>query len=144
MGNEVVSVSVQLRTKITGGENEQVIESIADGRLYYKEQGLYLQFKEEMEEVGIVNQIVKVEGNDTLTIIRQGAVSMKQLFQQGKKTEGVYRSQFGPMMMNTNTTHMQFDVDQKANVGKIHFSYQLHMQDEFAGNYDVTITYRRN
>ncbi|RXJ02736.1 DUF1934 domain-containing protein [Anaerobacillus alkaliphilus] len=139
-----IAVSVNMKTQITGGEEEQVITLSADGRIFKKDVGLYLQFKEETEEVGSVNQVVKLDDNQTITIIRQGAVSMKQLFQQGIKSEGVYRSPFGIMLMNTETKYININIDEQKVEGTIRISYQLHMQDEFAGNYDITIQFRRN
>lgn len=139
-----IAVSVDMKTQITGGEQEQVIAITAEGRIFQKDLGVYIQFKEQSEEVGAVNQVVKIEDEQSITIIRQGAVSMKQLFLQGKKTEGVYRSPFGPMLMNTETNYIKVNIDEQKVEGTIQLSYQLHMQDEFAGNYDITIQFRRN
>lgn len=132
-----------METKITDGENSQVIDLLTEGRLFRKANGLYLQFKEENEENGAVNQIIKIDDAGTVTVIRQGAVAMKQLFLQGEKSEGVYRSPFGTMLMNTNTNDVRISIDENKTIGTVQLSYQLHMQSEYAGNYDVTINFRR-
>jgi uncharacterized beta-barrel protein YwiB (DUF1934 family) len=136
-------VSVSLKTQITDGDQNQVFDLSTEGRLFRKASGLYLQFKEENQEVGPVNQIVKIGESGTVSVIRQGAVSMKQLFIEGEKTQGVYRSTFATMLMNTTTKQINIDITEKEGLGSIHLSYQLHMQSEFAGNYEVTINFRR-
>jgi uncharacterized beta-barrel protein YwiB (DUF1934 family) len=136
-------VSVALKTQITDGAQKQVIDLSTTGRLFRKASGLYLQFKEENQEVGLVNQIVKIDESGTVTIIRQGAVSMKQLFIQGETTEGVYRSPFATMLMKTSTNRVDISINENEGLGSVQLSYQLHMQSEFAGNYEVTINFRR-
>lgn len=138
-----IAVAVSMKTEITGGEAEQVITTAGDGRIFRKDSGLFLQFKEQSEEVGSVNQVVKLDDSQSVTIIRQGEVSMKQLFLQGKKTEGVYRSPYGIMLMTTETKNIHIAIDEQEVKGTIQLSYQLYMQDEFAGNYGVTIQFRR-
>jgi uncharacterized beta-barrel protein YwiB (DUF1934 family) len=136
-------VSVIMKTLISDGDQKQVIDLSTEGRLFRKANGLFLQFKEDNEEIGTTNQIIKIDETGTVTVIRQGAVSMKQLFLQGETTEGVYRSPFGTMLMNTMTNHIGTDINEKEAVGIVQLSYQLHMQSEFAGDYEVTINFRR-
>ncbi|QOY37278.1 DUF1934 domain-containing protein [Anaerobacillus isosaccharinicus] len=136
-------VSVAMKTQITDGDQKQVIDLSTEGRLFRKASGLYLQFLEENQDVGPVNQIIKIGENSTVTVIRQGAVSMKQLFIQGEKTEGVYRSKFATMLMTTQTRKCHVDIKEDEALGNVQLSYQLHMQSEFAGDYKVTINFRR-
>ena len=142
--NEGISVLVTMNTDISDGNNKETVRFTTDGRLFKKNNNVYLQFKEDNKETGEVNQIVKMEDNDTVTVLRQGAVSMKQLFIVDEKTEGVYRSPFGTMLMNTSTKDIHIEINEQEAVGKVQLSYQLHMQHEFAGNYNVTINFRRN
>lgn len=136
-------VSVVMKTQITDGDQRQVNDLATEGRLYRKASGFYLQFKEDIQDVGPVNQIVKIDENNAVTVIRQGAVSMKQLFLQGEKTEGVYRSTFATMLMETHTNRMNIEINEDEGIGSVQLSYQLHMQSEYAGDYDVTINFRR-
>ncbi|MCT8140061.1 DUF1934 domain-containing protein [Anaerobacillus sp. CMMVII] len=136
-------VSVAMKTQITDGDLRQVNDLATEGRLFRKASGLYLQFKEDNQDVGPVNQIVKIDENSAVTVIRQGAVSMKQLFLQGEMTEGVYRSSFGTMLMNTTTNKIRTNIDEETGVGSVQLIYQLHMQSQFAGDYEVTIDFRR-
>lgn len=141
--NEGVAVSVTMDTSISDGENQETVHIATVGKLFKKNASLYLQFKEESQEEGTVNQIVKIDTSKEVTVIRQGAVSMKQSFQLACKTEGVYQSQFGAMLMETKTTSIDIQINEQKAVGTIQFSYQLHMQHEFAGDYHVSIEFRR-
>lgn len=136
-------VSVAMNTQITDGDQKQVINLSTEGRLFRKASGLYLQFKEDNQDVGPVNQIIKIGENSAVTVIRQGAVSMKQLFIQGENTEGVYRSTFATMLMTTHTRKCHIDIKEDEAIGSVQLSYQLHMQSEFAGDYEVKINFRR-
>ncbi len=138
-----IAVSVTMKTRITVGDESQVNDLSTEGKLFCKENGFYLQFKEEIAEVGTVNQIIKIDAENAVTVLRQGAVSMKQLFLQGETTEGVYRSPFGAMLMNTKTKQIDVKIVDHQQSGTIQLSYQLHIQSEFAGDYEVTITFRR-
>lgn len=143
--NEAVLVAVTIDTYIIDGEHEQTTSLSTKGKLFRKNDSLYLQFKEEdNQEVGEVNQVIKIDENKAVTVLRQGAVSMKQLFLTGEKTEGVYRSQFGTMLMDTNTNDIKIHIDEQQIKGSVQLFYQLHMQYEFAGNYEVTIKFRRS
>lgn len=141
--NEGVTVSVIMNTQIKDGENEETVQIATDGKLFKKNNSLYLQFKEERQEQGSVNQVIKIEDNNEVAVTRQGAVSMKQRFRLGETTTGVYRSPLGEMLMETKTTSVASDINEQQMAGTINMSYQLHMQHQFAGNYDVSIIFRR-
>lgn len=143
MINEGVAVSVIMNTQIKDGENEETVQIATDGKLYKKNNSLYLQFKEERQELGSVNQIIKIADNNEVAVTRQGAVSMKQRFLLGEKTAGIYRSPLGEMLMETKTTSVETDIIEQQMAGTINLTYQLHMQHQFAGNYHVSIIFRR-
>ena len=142
--NEGIAVVVKMNTEISDGNRKETVHFTTDGRLFKKNNSVYLQFKEENKENGEVNQIVKVDDHRSVTVLRQGAVSMKQLFIVDEKTEGVYRSPFGTMLMDTNTNNIHIKINEQEARGEVQLNYQLHMQHEFAGNYHVTINFRRN
>jgi uncharacterized beta-barrel protein YwiB (DUF1934 family) len=141
--NEGVAVLVTMDTSISDGENQETVHIATDGRFFKKNGHFYLQFKEENQEMATVNQIVKIDASHEVTVIRQGAVSMKQPFQLARKTTGVYRSQYGTMLMETMTNRVDIQLDEQIAIGTIQLAYQLHMQHQFAGDYLVTIKFRR-
>ncbi|OIJ11780.1 hypothetical protein BKP37_15180 [Anaerobacillus alkalilacustris] len=144
MNQEGNSVTIEMKTDITDGDQKHSSNFQAEGKLFRKNNSLYLQFKEDNKEIGAVNQVVKIDNQQSVTVLRQGAVSMKQQFLIREKTEGVYRSQFGPMLMDTYTKHIKLEIDEQQAIGTVQLSYQLHMQHEFAGDYEVTINFRRS
>lgn len=141
--DEGVTVSVIMNTQIKDGENEETVKIATNGKLFKKNTSLYLQFKEERQELGSVNQIIKIDDCNEVAVTRQGAVSMKQRFLLGEKTSGIYRSPLGEMLMETKTTSIAIKINEQQVEGSIKISYQLHMQHQFAGNYHVSIIFRR-
>lgn len=142
--NKGTSVNVEFETVINDGEHKQRTHFSTLGRFYIKNKQMFLQFKEEQNESGDVNQIIKIDHPHHVTVLRKGAVSMMQKFMIGKETEGTYRSSLGTMLMNTYTSHIQVKLDEDKALGSIQLSYRLHMQQQYAGNYHVTINFRRN
>ncbi|WNF37248.1 DUF1934 domain-containing protein [Bacillaceae bacterium IKA-2] len=140
---EGVAVSIIMNTQIKDGENEETVQIATNGKLFKKNTSLYLQFKEERQETGSVNQIIKIDDCNKLAVTRQGAVSMKQQFLLGETTAGIYRSPLGEMLMETKTTSVEIEINEQQMAGTINMSYQLHMQHQYAGDYHVSITFRR-
>lgn len=143
ISHEGLAIHVDVKTEIKDQDDLQVIHISSTGRLYKKNDSLFVQFKEESKEQGVINQVIKVDTNNAVTVLRQGAVSMKQTFVVNEMTEGVYRSQFGTMLMETMTKECRVELCEKDYYGTITLNYQLHMQKQFAGNYTVTINFRR-
>lgn len=141
---EGIAIIVMMKTHIVDGNEEQTTSFSANGRLFKKNDMLYIQFQEENVEKGAVNQVIKIDDRRAVTVIRQGVVSMKQQFSEGEKSEGIYRSSLGNMFMETMTKKVDIKINENEQQGTIILYYDLHMQNQFAGNYEVTINFRRN
>ncbi|MCD8503055.1 MAG: DUF1934 domain-containing protein [Bacillaceae bacterium] len=126
------------------GHQDEEIKIDTVGQFYKKDKHVYLQFFESSQDYGNVNQVIKIEGSNRITIQRHGDVSMKQAFHEDQTTEGVYHTTFGQLLMETTTNKMHITTNHEKVEGTIFFTYQLTVQNDFAGKYHVKIKYRRD
>ncbi|WP_096203008.1 DUF1934 domain-containing protein [Bacillus sp. FJAT-45350] len=133
-----IDVDVTLRVNRIQNGNKQLDHIKTVGQLHEKNQSLYLHYEEELEEVGKVRTLIKVTDAD-VTIIRQGAVQMRQPFLLHKTTSGTYHSPFGLLEMETTTNELQFEWSKEKQSGQLILSYQLLLQGEDGGEHELTI-----
>ncbi|RBW68674.1 DUF1934 domain-containing protein [Bacillus taeanensis] len=130
-------IVLEVVTVIKDGKRKEKSVIEAKGTLYEKADATFIMYEDELE-VGKVSNTVKIVNND-ITIIRRGAVSMRQHFVQGKLTEGVYQSPLGTMGMMTKTKQINFHWNPKTHFGKVDLSYELTLQDHNVGTHTVTL-----
>lgn len=138
-----IPVNVEMSTIVSDQERNEEINLKSIGALYSKGSVWFLQFKEAGEEYGEINQIIKINNQKSLLVHRHGNVSMKQAFEEGVTTEGVYQSPYGNMLMQTLTKEVKVEINELKGIGSISFTYLLHIQKDFAGEYKVEINFRR-
>jgi uncharacterized beta-barrel protein YwiB (DUF1934 family) len=136
-----IPVKIVLHTKITdSGENEDT-KLTSDGTIYWKSDAVYLRYDEMMNETDKVNTTIKIKDED-ITIIRSGAVSMKQRFAPGSLKEGTYESPYGPIQIATKTETMDFQWHEGTQEGKLSLNYRVLFQGEEAGFHELVIKLR--
>ncbi|MFB4163529.1 DUF1934 domain-containing protein [Alteribacillus sp. JSM 102045] len=132
-------VEVKMTTNIRQqGEKDQV-NLEAKGELYKKNNFTYVNFKEELDEIGEVSTVLKV-GEQEITVIRSGSVAMRQLYQYGEITEGSYETPYGKLITEAETDQVAVMWSDSGKTGRIQFGYDLTLQGSAAGRYDVTIS----
>ena len=132
-------VDVKMTTDIRQqGEKDQV-QLQARGELYKKNNTTYVKFTEDLEDIGKVSTLLKV-GEQEITVIRSGAVEMRQLYQYGEKTEGSYETPYGKLKTEADTDQVAVMWSDSGRTGRIQFGYDLTLQGTVAGRYDVTIS----
>ncbi|WLD93207.1 DUF1934 domain-containing protein [Alkalihalobacillus sp. AL-G] len=119
------------------GEQEEIRFS-APGTLYQKESATYVRYEEVINETDKVNTTIKITDGDA-TIIRRGAVSMRQQFIQGEQTDGTYGSLYGPIKIGTDTKSMDFKWDERTKVGALSLEYRVLFEGEETGNHQLSI-----
>lgn len=132
-----IKVRVTINTVITKGSDREQMTNEAFGMMYVNDETAVCTFVERNES-GETETLVKVEANKA-TIQRSGALNMRQQFVMNEKTESFYLTPYGRLMMETKTKTLQFSWNKLKRVGLIHVSYDLWMQHEYTGRYDVTI-----
>ncbi|MBP2242534.1 uncharacterized beta-barrel protein YwiB (DUF1934 family) [Cytobacillus eiseniae] len=133
-------MKIKVKTDISNESEKETFELTAFGQYYKKENAVYLQYNEEMEE-GTVKTIIKVSDQDGL-ILRSGAVKMRLPFQINKRLRGSYHTPYGVFETHTLTKRFVHLFDEQTNMGSIDLLYELTMQGAHAGTYHLSITFK--
>lgn len=136
---EQTKAKVTIETRVKNGVNTERHELTVEGTIYNKE-GTFVCTYDEQMDVGKVKTIVKIS-DETATIIRNGALSMRQQYVVNERINGTYTLPYGggvPLSMTTKATRVQLTWDGKRK-GTITLAYDLWIQGEFTGTYNVTM-----
>ncbi|WP_408008672.1 DUF1934 domain-containing protein [Pseudalkalibacillus sp. A8] len=136
-----IPVEVDLHTKIIDSGATEDSKLSSNGTLYRKNGAVYLRYEEMINEKDKVNTTIKIL-TDEITIIRQGAVSMRQRFSPGTEKEGTYESPYGPIQISTKTDKIDFDWNETVQKGYLSMDYQVLFQGEEAGYHQMLIKLR--
>jgi uncharacterized beta-barrel protein YwiB (DUF1934 family) len=120
-------VKLQIVTKMQ--KQQETIKQEAVGTFYPKEGGWYLVYKEQETEVSTTIKAY----HDKVTIIRTGAVRMRQEYVKNMSTEGKYEAPYGFFWMKTDTKRIEW----KENF--LLLRYRLQMNEDDLGLYEVKI-----
>lgn len=140
-GIEQTEVKIHLKTHIQHGEEKDSFELFSDGRYYEKGDSFFLKY-DEVQEEGTIHTIVKMKQDEEVLILRSGAVKMRMVLKEGEELVGSYESQLGTLMITTKTAKLTHTVDRIRNNGEISLSYQLYMQGNPVGKYEMNISYK--
>ncbi|WP_221567342.1 DUF1934 domain-containing protein [Alkalihalobacillus sp. TS-13] len=136
-----IPIEVDLHTKITESGATEDTSLSSSGTLYRKNDTVYLRYEEVINGTDKVNTTIKIQ-NDDITIIRQGAVSMRQRFAPGVEKEGTYESPYGPIQIATRTEKVDFDWNEAEKKGHLSLDYQVLFQGEESGYHQMLIKLR--
>ncbi|MCZ8532131.1 DUF1934 domain-containing protein [Psychrobacillus psychrodurans] len=112
---------------------EETINIETKGTLTLKGKQYYLVY-EEMRDEKITRTTVKL-GGQTALILRSGGVKMRLPFERGELQTGSYDTQYGTIIITTNTKHLHFDD------GHFQVEYELIINEEVAGTYTLELIY---
>ncbi|SDZ44628.1 Uncharacterized beta-barrel protein YwiB, DUF1934 family [Evansella caseinilytica] len=148
-------VTIHMKTTVYHGGNHEETNAIStDGQLFTQGQTTYLRFQEPPEMNGSQDksaasvtapptiQLIKIRQGE-ISVSRKGAVSMKQRFIPGLSTEGMYHSPHGPLAMKTKTKSLEFIRDTERSTWTLQLRYTLHLQEVYAGEFDIRITIKK-
>lgn len=128
------TVKVQLVSTIRHPNvQEETINIKTKGILTLKGEQNYLVYEESQNEKTI-RTTVKLSGQNAL-ILRSGGVKMRLPLERGELQTGSYETQYGTMIITTNTKHLHFEV------GRFQVEYELIINEEVAGTYTLELTY---
>ncbi|WP_374721585.1 DUF1934 domain-containing protein [Peribacillus tepidiphilus] len=139
--SEKKNVKVHLKTTITTGEDTETYEFLTFGTSQLKGNTLYLQYEEVQEDHQKVQTTVKWTDEEAF-IMRSGAIKMRQRFIRDAHTIGVYESPYGALNMKTLTKKMEYSWNNHTKEGKIILIYELAIQGNEIGRYEMTIGYK--
>jgi len=113
--------------------HEETINIATHGTLTLKGKQYYLVY-EEVQDEKVIRTTVKLSGQNGL-ILRSGGVKMRLPLEPGELQTGSYETQYGTMIITTNTKHLHFEV------GRFQVEYELIINEEVAGTYTLELTY---
>lgn len=129
-----VPVNIHLKTTIKQDQEKENYELMLRGFYYQKGSSAFLKYDEVLEE-GTVHTIVKMSNRDAV-ILRSGAVKMRLSFHADVEKNGSYESPYGTLLLSTRTKKIE------TNEGQFLLKYDLCMQGEVSGTYEMSITYK--
>jgi uncharacterized beta-barrel protein YwiB (DUF1934 family) len=130
-------VEIQLTTKHkVDGQTEETVHRYL-GKGVEKTNGWYLTYKEQLEGAGEVNTTLKVAETD-VTLLRQGSLQMKQLFQKGVSSHSPYAGPFGRFSLETHTRRVRIYREQ-GRPTEIRVEYQLWLNEQYAGEHELIV-----
>lgn len=97
-----------------------------------------IRYKENADTSEEVSTMVR-SGVDQLTIIRRGDISYRQVYRPGQVTESTLTTPGGIMEMEVRTNNYERKMEQDH--GKIQFSFELWMNRQQLGTYQLAISW---
>lgn len=133
-----MDVKLHIATKVKGASGVVRHEFAGRGTVHQKGDITYVQYEENLDEIGKVRQFIKIT-KDELIIHRKGAVSMRQQFFTGKETHGVYETSFGriPFVLKTNRWQLQWD--EKKERGTLTVDYEMTLAESEKQKHELAI-----
>ncbi len=100
----------------------------------------YKEYDEENPEVSS-NNVVKVEGDSKVTIIRNGGTQTRLILEKGRRHQCHYRTVMGDLMIGVSTDTIQNKL--RENGGKLHVSYELDFNNEMMSRNEFFIDVKK-
>jgi len=139
-----VEVDIKLKTRIVHANGEEeILSNQLRGTLYEKGDEFFLRYQEYMgQDLGITWTTIrwnrKTESN--VTILRQGDIKMKQVFDKNKVNLAQYHSPYGILDMKT-ITHELVIANCIPTSGRIELHYQLSINHQGVSEYWLEVEY---
>lgn len=135
-------MSIDVLINIKSQLNYETITHTAEGKLYLKDNEFYLRYNEH-QDLGKTTSIVKWNEQIPLkiTIIRQGDVKVKHVFQKDLTDYATYQSIQGMLEISTTTLDLSFKKESLTN-GIIKIKYLLVINKQTIGKNSITILYK--
>lgn len=132
-----LDIVLAIETTIQADSTTEQSRVAADGSIYQKGDVLYCTYKEAADG-GEIRHTIKI-ASGRVTILRRGAVEMRQQFIPSRKTEGEYKTPYGLFPIAAKTKELQFAWDEKRLRGQLLLAYDLWIKGNYTGFYTVKI-----
>ena len=135
--NNEYLISVTGIQEVDGEKDKIELQTV--GKYTLKPDHAYIGYKEYDEENPSVssNNIIKVENDDKVTIIRNGETQTRLILEKGRRHLCHYRTIAGDLMIGVFADTINNDL--KANGGKLSVSYSLDFNNELISNNEFYI-----
>ncbi len=106
MTKEVLVSIAGLHADMNEVENEEheTIEVLSPGTYFFKDGKHYVFFEEVAEGIpGVTKTQIRIQGQDSVEVIKKGALGMNMLFEKDKKNRAYYSTPYGELNMGVCT-----------------------------------------
>lgn len=124
-------------------DQSDTTEVFTQGVLYKKNDSYYLTY-EESQATGFEGSktTLKVEGEDRVTLMRNGLTRTHLVVQKGERNVGIYGTGEGEMSIGVNSKSIKSTIDD--NGGDLFFSYSIDINSSFVSENEVYIHVQGN
>ena len=102
----------------------------------------YIGYKEYDERNVCSNNLVKIEGDNLVTIIRDGGKQMRLILEKGRRHQCHYNTIAGDLIIGVYTSIINNELTDEG--GKIFVSYELDFNGEFVSKNEFCIDVKEN
>jgi uncharacterized beta-barrel protein YwiB (DUF1934 family) len=128
-------------TVLSEGAPPDVIELITEGRYCINGGKRYISYKEsDMTGLDGVTTTLKVEGDDTVTLIRSGAAQSRLIIAKGQRQLCHYGTDYGDLMVGISGCHIDSKLGEVG--GELSFNYTLDVNSSMVSHNEVFISVR--
>lgn len=113
----------------TAGE-DQVIETIAEGTYAFRAGRHYIRYQDRSLSPGQCTSTVLKFTDDSLVLLRKGAVDNEQRFMAGRETRSTYQTPYGRLDLSARTDRLSIVFDALQG-GRIEIGYELFVNGAF-------------
>lgn len=113
------------------GEKDKIELTTVGSYMINSRGNTYIGYKEYDEDNPAItsNNVVKVENDNKVTIIRNGGNQTRLILEKGRRHQCHYRTMMGDLMIGVFTDTINNSLTEKG--GKLHVSYELDFNNEF-------------
>ncbi|MCJ8015172.1 DUF1934 domain-containing protein [Paenibacillus sp. KQZ6P-2] len=132
---EARRVRVRLQSR---HEGKNVVQE-TEAEVFERGGALYLKYEEpEADLQGKKTRTLLKITQDSLKMIRHGAVESEQTFQEGHMLPGFYRSPYTSFNLSTQTSSLKIEWA-SGSTGMIAWAYDLYVYEECTGHFDISL-----
>ncbi|WLR61699.1 DUF1934 domain-containing protein [Guptibacillus hwajinpoensis] len=133
-------IEITIDSRIQSGKEKESTNYSVQGNLVEKGEALYLRYEESLE-IGKVSTTVKID-KEQVTVIRRGALSMRQQFAPGQVSESLYKTPFGSMPMQIRTERIEQLVDKEKLKGRLTLRYLLNLEEDETQRHELSLSWK--
>lgn len=138
--NKEVLISIK-GTVVSENGTPDVIELVTAGKYYKREGSYYISYKES-ETTGMsgVTTILKVDGSDSVTLIRNGSQKSRLLLETGRRHQSYYDTGYGAMLVGVSGCRVTANLGDLG--GELQFHYTLDINSNTISQNEVFVSVR--
>lgn len=131
---QTIPVTLSIETEVQDGQEKEHYTSDVTGMMTTKQAAVYIRYTEDVAGAGQVNNVFKIE-KQKATLIRAGAIRMRQQFAEGQMIKGEYKSPHGPLAVAAYTKRLHYFWSECQQSGRFHLVYDLNVGGGFRGTF---------